>query len=324
MLKTLTKPIQAELQSVEQQLKQLQQHDNTLISDVLTYVFNSNSKRLRPILMLLACGACNIPITDKIINLATAAEVIHTATLLHDDVVDNAETRHGKAAVSQEWDNKTAILVGDFLYSKAFELLIKTESLKTLSLFAKTTHAMASGEVEQLNNRHNLNILESDYFRIIGNKTAELFAAAAKAPAVLTQQPAAVQAALTTFGFNTGIAFQLVDDIFDYEKKETDIGKPTGQDLATGQLTLPAILALKQADASTRSTLHTLLLQKEYDQATQLLNEQIKKTGSIEQTKTKTLSYLNTARDAAQHFQTNNTFYTTLNTLTEFVTARIN
>jgi octaprenyl-diphosphate synthase len=216
----------------------------TTINNVSSYITKAGGKRLRPLIVLLISKACGYT-GDLHTLLAVIIEFIHTATLLHDDVIDASELRRGKQTANSIWDNQTSVLVGDFLYSRAFQMLLKIDNTSILKILADTTNAIAEGEVLQLAEQHNLYINEDCYFKIITAKTAKLFAAASSCAAILSGGNLDNITACTSFGLNLGIAYQLIDDMLDYKTDDLHkLGKNLGDDLKEGKITLPLIHAL--------------------------------------------------------------------------------
>jgi len=219
-----------------------------LIPDLARHLIDSGGKRLRPMLTLAAAQMGGYA-GDKHINLAAAVEFIHTATLLHDDVVDASTLRRGKVAANLVWGNKATVLVGDFLFSRAFEMMVDTGSLRVLEILAGASAIIAEGEVMQLKSESNLGTTEDHYLKVVGAKTAALFAAAAESGATLCGRGPEFIGALRAYGDNLGIAFQLVDDALDYSGRQAMMGKAVGDDFREAKVTLPVILAYARADA---------------------------------------------------------------------------
>ncbi|MDO9372107.1 MAG: octaprenyl diphosphate synthase [Gammaproteobacteria bacterium] len=225
-----------------------------LINQVGGYIINSGGKRLRPLLVLLAARACGYQGSGHI-ALAAVIEFIHTATLLHDDVVDGSELRRGKETANNVWGNEASVLVGDFLYSRAFEMMVEANEMEVMRILAHTTNVIAEGEVLQLLHCHDPDTTEQRYLEVIRCKTAKLFEAAAQLGAVLAHQPPALQQALAAYGMHLGTAFQLVDDVLDYSAASAQLGKNVGDDLAEGKPTLPLIHALRTGTAEQKALL---------------------------------------------------------------------
>jgi octaprenyl-diphosphate synthase len=226
--------------------------DVALINQLSAYIINSGGKRLRPLLVLLAARACNVQ-GNQHINLAAVIEFIHTATLLHDDVVDASQRRRGNMTANAVWGNEAAVLVGDFLYSRAFEMMVDANDMRIMEILSHTTNTIAEGEVLQLLNCHDADTGEARYLEVVRRKTAKLFEAAAQIGAVLGNQPEPVETALASYGMHLGIAFQLIDDVLDYSASPEDTGKNLGDDLAEGNPTLPLIHAMSQGTSGQTS-----------------------------------------------------------------------
>ncbi len=225
--------------------------DVVLINQLSSYIIGNGGKRLRPQLVLLASAACAYTGSRKI-TLATVIELIHTATLLHDDVVDASELRRGSDTANSLWGNEAAVLVGDFLYSRAFEMMVEVDSMRVMNILATTTNRIAEGEVMQLMNVRDPDLTEARYVEVIQAKTARLFQAATELGGVLAEQPAEVCEGLAQYGMHLGTAFQIADDVLDYRSDEGTLGKNTGDDLAEGKTTLPLIHAMRDGKASER------------------------------------------------------------------------
>ncbi len=232
-------------EAVDALIRQQLHSDVLLINQLGSYIVNSGGKRLRPVLVLLAARACGYT-GDRHIDVAAIIEFIHTATLLHDDVVDASELRRGKDTANAIWGNEASVLVGDFLYSRAFQMMVSIKSLRIMEIMADTTNVIAEGEVMQLLNCHDPDTTEQRYMEVIQCKTAKLFEAASRLGAVLAQRPAAEEQALARYGMYLGTAFQLIDDALDYSDSSAAIGKNIGDDLAEGKPTLPLIHALRK------------------------------------------------------------------------------
>jgi octaprenyl-diphosphate synthase len=216
-----------------------------LINQLSNYIINSGGKRLRPLLVLLSARACRYQ-GNQHINLAAVIEFIHTATLLHDDVVDASQLRRGNMTANAVWGNEASVLVGDFLYSRAFEMMVEANNMRIMEIMSHTTNTIAEGEVLQLLNCHDADTTEACYMEVISRKTAKLFEAAARIGAILGEQSDAVETALASYGLHLGIAFQLIDDVLDYSASPVDTGKNLGDDLAEGKPTLPLLRAMRK------------------------------------------------------------------------------
>ena len=245
MLTAIYEPIQQDLAQVEDRLRAVCEVDFPLLSQLLDYSLMSGGKRVRPALVLLSGKFCQYNL-DCLLPMAAAVEVLHTATLVHDDAIDNSLVRHGRPTVNQEWGEDKAILLGDYMLAKSEELVADTRSLRVIKLFAQTIMTICSGELSQASNAFNLEQTREQYLQRIASKTAALIALAAESGAILSEAPEKSVEALREYGQNLGIAFQIVDDILDFSATEEELGKPVGSDLAQGTLTLPAILLLQR------------------------------------------------------------------------------
>lgn len=221
-----------------------------LIRQIAQYIIGSGGKRMRPMLVILAAQACGYQ--GKLhVTLAAIIEFIHTATLLHDDVVDESDLRRGKESAHAVWGNAASVLVGDFLYSRSFQMMVGVNSMRVMEVLAKTTNTIAEGEVEQLLNMHDPEVSQQRYFSVIEKKTARLFEAACHLGAILAGRKD-LETALATFGRELGTAFQVADDVLDYMAEANTLGKNSGDDLAEGKPTLPLILCREQANEKDR------------------------------------------------------------------------
>ena len=270
----------------------------TLIPDLAKHLIDSGGKRLRPMLTLAAAQAGGYA-GDNHVKLAAAVEFIHTATLLHDDVVDESALRRGKVSANLMWGNKPSVLVGDFLFSRAFQLMVETGNLTVLDILAGASAIIAEGEVMQLKSANNLAASEEHYLNVVSAKTAALFAAAAEAGAVLTGRGAEFVAALKDYGNNLGIAFQLVDDALDYSGRQALMGKTVGDDFREAKMTLPIILAYARADAAARPFWKRVIetgnqTESDLDKAITLVEQ----TGAIQETMRRARAYADHAKAA--------------------------
>ena len=250
--------IKQDLKDVELEFRKNLDSDVHLIKKVGEYVLNNGGKRLRPSLLLLSARLCGYQ-GSRHIPLATVIEFIHTATLLHDDVVDNAGIRRGKAAANTLWGSGTSILIGDFLFSKSFYLTVADGDLNILKVLSSTTTRMAEGEVLQLLKDSDVETTERDYLSVVTNKTASLISVACQIGAILGKASAEKEKALAGYGMDVGIAFQLVDDCLDYTSSNEELGKAIGNDLKEGKITLPLIHVIKNAAASEREEILTAI-----------------------------------------------------------------
>jgi octaprenyl-diphosphate synthase len=251
-----------DLKQVELQFRKDLESDVPLIRKVGEYVLSSGGKRIRPALLLLAARLCNYA-GDQAVPLASVIEFIHTATLLHDDVVDSATLRRGIASANTLWGNEASVLVGDFLFSKSFSLMVNVGSMDILRILSGATTIIAEGEVLQLLSTGDLELSEEQYVNVIRSKTAILMSAACEAGAILGGVTPDQQQALADFGMDLGIAFQLMDDILDYVATEEEFGKSIGHDLEEGKVTMPLIKTLLNCTADERQIITTVVEQDE-------------------------------------------------------------
>ncbi|HLI21029.1 MAG TPA: polyprenyl synthetase family protein [Stellaceae bacterium] len=243
--------LQDDLKRVNQLILERMRSPVALIPQLAGHIIAAGGKRLRPMLTLATARLCGYR-GDRHIALAAAVEFIHTATLLHDDVVDASDLRRGLATANAVWGNKPSVLVGDFLFSRAFELMVEDGALPVLAILSKASSVIAEGEVLQLVTSNDVSTSEAAYLEVINAKTAELFAAASRIGAVVAGRSPEEERALESYGRNLGIAFQLVDDMLDYSALQAELGKTVGDDFRDGKLTLPVVLALRQADERER------------------------------------------------------------------------
>ena len=229
-----------------------------LINQMSHYIITSGGKRLRPLLLLLCAKATGYEGKHHF-PLAVVIELIHTATLLHDDVVDESNIRRGGDSANEIWGNAASVLVGDFLYSRAFEIMVEPDSMQIMRILSKATNMIAEGEVMQLLNIRNIGISQSDYYGVIERKTACLFKAACQIGAILSNTSKSTVKALGDYGLHLGNAFQVIDDVLDYESSTEIIGKEVGDDLAEGKITLPMIYALEKTSGAKNKLLKTAI-----------------------------------------------------------------
>ncbi|WP_408903870.1 polyprenyl synthetase family protein [Neoroseomonas eburnea] len=251
-LTTLTKLVRDDLEACNRLIVDNMQSDVALIPQLAAHIVAAGGKRLRPLLTLAAARMCGYR-GDRHVGLAACVEFIHTATLLHDDVVDESALRRGQASANALWGNKPSVLVGDFLFSRAFQLMVADGNLEVLRILSAASVTIAEGEVLQLITQNDTTTTEEQHLKVIEGKTAALFAAATEVGAVVADQPAPLQAALRDFGMALGIAFQLVDDALDYNADQEALGKTVGDDFREGKITLPVLLAFARGDEAERA-----------------------------------------------------------------------
>jgi geranylgeranyl pyrophosphate synthase len=245
---SIHQPVQEELAQVEAALQAVKRVEIPWLADMLDHVLAGEGKRLRPTIALLA-GRFGRADVERLVSLAASIELLHTATLIHDDVIDESDTRRGRPTANARHKNMVAVMLGDYLFAHAADLVCRTESLDVVKLFSRTLMAMASGELTQDVSAYEYGQDTMDYFRRIGGKTASLFAASAEGGAMLACASEETRSALRSYGEAVGMAFQIVDDILDFEGDEEELGKPVGSDLLEGTLTLPSLLLMERSPA---------------------------------------------------------------------------
>jgi len=253
--------------------------DVVLINQIANYIVASGGKRLRPMLHTLCANACGYQQHNHI-PLAAIIEFIHTATLLHDDIVDESDLRRGQRSAHAVWGNAASVLVGDFLYSRSFQMMVGIDSMRVMEVLADTTNTIAEGEVQQLLNMGDPEVNQQRYLQVIENKTAKLFEAACKLAAIISDQPIEIEKALAMYGNRLGSAFQIADDVLDYNGEAATMGKNAGEDLAEGKPTLPLILARERCNDKERELLDTAIRNGGAEDLNPVLTI-IKNTGSI-------------------------------------------
>ena len=293
--------------------------DIPFINQLLEYILTAGGKRIRPLIVLLAARTFNHQKAQHI-DLAAAIELIHTATLLHDDVVDNSTLRRGQETANAIWGNEASVLVGDFLYSRAFQLIVRLGHLPILNIFADATNIIAEGEVLQLLNCHNPDTTEEAYYEVIQRKTAKLFAVAAETGAALASDNKAHWAAMQQYGLNLGIAYQLIDDALDYNTSSKELGKKAGNDLNEGKPTLPLIHALRKANKSETHLIRQAIKTGSTENLSSII-EIIESTGAIEYTAHAAKQHALKASKLLTDFP-ESPYRDALHTLAEFVVER--
>ncbi len=274
--------IKDDMSAVDAMIQARLQSDVVLINQLGHYIINSGGKRLRPALAILCARACGYN-GEQHINLATIIEFIHTATLLHDDVVDNSDMRRGRETANNLWGNEASVLVGDFLYTRSFEMMVEMESMRLMQILSHTTNIIAEGEVLQLLNCNDADTTEESYLEVIHHKTAKLFEAAGQLGAVISQSSPKVELAMSHYAMHLGSAFQLVDDLLDYSESSETIGKNIGDDLAEGKPTLPLIYAMKHGSEEDSQLIREAIEQGQRDKIDNIIKV-IHNTGAIDYT----------------------------------------
>ncbi|ROO30360.1 octaprenyl-diphosphate synthase [Salinisphaera orenii MK-B5] len=281
-IQPLFEPVEDDMRAVDALIRQRLNSDVVLINTLGEYIIASGGKRLRPALVLLAARASGYT-GDQHHLLATIIEFIHTATLLHDDVVDESTLRRGRDTANTLWGNDASVLTGDFLYSRAFQMMVELDSFQIMRVLADATNRIAEGEVMQLMHSHNPDLAENDYLEVVDRKTASLFAAGCRLAAELAGCDAARCDAMATYGRHLGVAFQVIDDSLDYGRGDGDYGKNVGDDLAEGKATLPLIRALSQVEAAVGEPIRRALRDGDRDALDDVLKA-IESTDAMEYT----------------------------------------
>lgn len=285
-----------EMQAVNQLIAAQLNSRVSLVEDIGQYLVEAGGKRLRPLLVLLAGGSCG-EISSQHITQAAVIEFIHTATLLHDDVVDLSTLRRGRPTANAAWGNAPSVLVGDFLYTRAFQLLVDIGNMPLMQMMADVTNRIAEGEVLQLTKIGQANTSEDEYFDVIMNKTAVLFGAATRSAAMLNHQSEQCCDALHRFGIELGFAFQLIDDVLDYQGNAEELGKNVGDDLSEGKPTLPLIQTLKQGNASEQALVTRAITEKSSAQLQQIIDA-VHNCGALDYTRELATAHCHKAIDA--------------------------
>ncbi|QTD47260.1 polyprenyl synthetase family protein [Ottowia testudinis] len=274
-----------------------------LVGQVASYIISAGGKRLRPVLLMLMCGAlgCRHP---QRFNLAAVVEFIHTATLLHDDVVDESKLRRGRLTANEVFGNPASVLVGDFLYSRAFQMMVESENMQIMQVLANATNVIAEGEVLQLMNMHDASLDEAAYLQVIRSKTAKLFEASCELAAILADGSAEIRAACAEYGQSLGTAFQVIDDVLDYDGDATEMGKNLGDDLREGKATLPLILAMKLGNATDADVVRRAIESGSTEDLPRVL-ELVRRTGALDSTRAAAAAQAERAIEAARTLPAN-------------------
>ncbi|MGJ7903766.1 polyprenyl synthetase family protein [Lysobacter sp. 1R34A] len=318
-LATIQSLARDDMAAVDALIRRRLSSDVVLINQVAEYIVGAGGKRLRPMLLLLAAGALNHRGPDAH-QLAAVVEFIHTATLLHDDVVDESDLRRGRKTANAVWGNAASVLVGDFLYSRSFQLMVELDRLEVMKILADTTNQIAEGEVLQLLHVRNPDTDETAYLRVIERKTAVLFAAATRLGAVLAGSDAAVQQRMHDYGMALGYAFQIADDVLDYASDAQTLGKNLGDDLAEGKATLPLIHAIAHSDDTTRARLRAAVEHGDTEAMPEVLAA-IHATGGLDYSRKRACDYA-AAAEAALDALEENDYTSALRGLARYAVSR--
>lgn len=291
--------IEADMAAVDAVIRRCLHSDVALVNQVADYIINSGGKRMRPALVLLSAGAFG-KVTGTHHQLAAVIEFIHTATLLHDDVVDASELRRGQATANHLFGNAASVLVGDFVYSRAFQMMVDVQNMRVMEILAEATNIIAEGEVLQLLNVHDADITDEAYLRVIHYKTAKLFEAATRLGAVICNASADDEAAMAEYGMRLGTAFQLVDDVLDLHGERAEIGKNLGDDLAEGKPTLPLLYAMRNGTPEQSATIRRAIEQGGLDELPAVIAA-VQETGALTHVTDLAKQEISTGCDAIRH-----------------------
>lgn len=313
--------VRSDLEKVEREISLESIASVEAVTSIGQYLQAGGGKRLRPILVLL-CSKLFGPTTECGIRLAAVVEMIHTATLVHDDVIDFAKTRRGRPSINVVWGNHTSVLAGDWLYMQAFQVALRERNFHVLDVLIGLTQAMVEGELLQLERIGKIEVSEADYMELVDRKTACLFSACARLGAVVGGADEATENRMSDFGWNLGIAFQLVDDVLDFTSREKILGKPVGNDLREGKVTLPLIYALENATVQERKLIETVLADKNYDQVPFLnVLQMLHRHKGVERTMERAQTFTNKARSVLNGFP-ESPYQRALLAVTDLVTER--
>ena len=296
--------ITGDMRGMDQVIKSRLTSDVPLVSQVSAYIIAAGGKRLRPALLLLMSGVLGYTGQQRL-NMAAVVEFIHTATLLHDDVVDESTLRRGRATANEVFGNPASVLVGDFLYSRAFQMMVEAGDMRIMQTLAEATNVIAEGEVLQLMNMHNSGLTEDDYLLVIRSKTAKLFEASARLAALLAQSSPEVEQHCATYGQALGTAFQVIDDVLDYDGDAQVMGKNLGDDLREGKATLPLIIAMQRASPLQRATISQAIETSGLENMAEIIDI-MDKTGALEATRKVAASEAQRALNALENLPQNN------------------
>jgi len=292
--------INDDMRMVDTTIRQSLHSEVTLVNQVAEYIINSGGKRLRPMLVLLSAGLFG-EIQAQHHQLAAVVEFIHTATLLHDDVVDESSKRRGQSTANALFGNAASVLVGDFVYSRAFQMMVAVQNMRVMEVLSNATNVIAEGEVLQLLNVNNADISDEAYLQVIHYKTAKLFEAATRLGAIISEASEKDEAALTAYGMHLGTAFQLIDDILDLSGNSEDIGKNLGDDLAEGKPTLPLLYAMRNSSAEQSQLIRNAIEQGGLEHLTQVV-EIVNNSGALDHVKKIAEAESAQCRAAIAHF----------------------
>ena len=319
LLTSINTLVGEDMAAVDRHIQNELRSDVALIEQIGHYIVGAGGKRLRPVTLLLSAHALRYKGTAHI-DLAAVIEFIHTATLLHDDVVDESRLRRGRETANDLWGNAASVLVGDFLYSRAFQMMVAVGNPRVMDIMAQTTNSIAQGEVMQLINSHDPQTTQAVYLETITRKTAQLFESAARLGAVLADASPAGERVLADFGLNLGIAFQMVDDALDYSAESDQMGKNAGDDLAEGKITLPLIHAMDRVTAGEQAVIREAIETGDRDALTEI-RQIIESTGALAYTCSRAQEHAGLARQSLEALPTSQ-YRDALSALADFSVSR--
>lgn len=312
--------VATDIEAVNQLIIRQLHSDVGLVENIGQYIVDAGGKRLRPLLVLLTSN-CLAYEGQRHLDLAAIIEFIHTATLLHDDVVDVSDLRRGRPTANAQWGNAPSVLVGDFLYSRAFQMMVSIGNVRIMEILANTTNMVSEGEVQQLVNAKNPAVTETNYLDVVHKKTAALFEAACETAAVLAGASDAQQKAATAFGYHLGVAFQLVDDLLDYQGDSSTLGKNVGDDLAEGKPTLPLIYSLQHANAAEAQLIKEAIREGGLDKLQQIVSI-VTRNGALQYTGDLALGHARKAKALLEKLPDNH-YRQAMAELADFAVARV-
>ncbi len=278
-----TAAMDAEMREVDSVIRRRLTSEVALVDQIARYITSAGGKRIRPLLVLLFSNALGFKGPERF-ELAASVEFIHTATLLHDDVVDESGLRRGRQTSNAVFGNAASVLVGDFIYSRAFQMMVSVNQMRVLQVLSDATNVIAEGEVLQLMNMHDADLQVGDYLKVIRYKTAKLFEASARLGAVLAHSPPEIEEACADYGRSLGTAFQLIDDLLDYEGSTTELGKNVGDDLREGKPTLPLLIAMERGDEKDRALIRQAIQNGEVERLADVIAI-VRRTGALDATR---------------------------------------
>lgn len=320
MLDKIREPIENDLKELEIRFQSIIETDVTLIKDIFNHIVATKGKRLRPILLLLCSGLRGKP-TEKSYQAAVIVELLHTATLIHDDVVDNSNFRRGAPSINSIWENKISVLIGDYLFAEVLHNITRLQDLRLIQIISNITRQMSQGELLQMEKAKDFQIDEATYFRLISNKTASLTAATCQLGALTSTAPDPDHVEnLRIFGESLGIAFQIRDDLLDFDGSEKKLGKPIRQDLLENIITLPILYSLRNSDPTARKEILSILENGRKDQQAFLVKF-VKETGGIEYANQQAEFYIEKAQRCLAQYD-DSSYKNSLILLSNFITAR--